>query len=361
VNITQKTIIQLEAVEVRDAMLSIPCRERLADTNSAASEGFVRHGGVTKAIDRSPKECKVPYQDHLKQYLTKSGDPLGLIPRPIIAFGSRNSIQNLWLPIYDATGEPQAVFRRDEPLGETIYQGFCAFRDKRKLHFSIERLRFETSNGRSAIELLDSNPAFRGTLEFVITGQPILFNSEVTPHHMIAAVTYDQRQAWHLEWEDWQHNDRDRQTHNLLMQTMMSKLHSSVRERAAALVQIAADAGVGVEDGYLHSSLSTSCDGKMINIAMMHGSFEEIARAHLRLGAHRAILLDNGGSVGLAAWLRRAWLDLQSAGRPVPPEPTFIGNNTYFRPRAHAVVLMELEKDIVERAFHGRERGDIAW
>src|SRR5712664_1544672 len=106
-NISQKAIIQLESTKLSDAILSIPCWHTLADITSTASEGFVRHGGVSRATDMLPKQCKIPYQDHLKQYLSSIGDPNGFVPRPVIAFGTRNSVQSLWLPVYDASKVPR--------------------------------------------------------------------------------------------------------------------------------------------------------------------------------------------------------------------------------------------------------------
>jgi hypothetical protein len=360
-NINQKTIIHLDGTELVNVVLSIPCWHTLADITSAASEGFVRHGGVPRATDMLPKECKIPYQDHLKQYLSSIGDPNGFVPRPIIAFGTRNSVQNLWLPVYDASKVPRVLFRRDEPIANTIYQGFCVFHNEGKLHFSIERVRFRRADAEWDIDLIDRDREPTKPLSFVITGQPLLFDGQVTPHHFIAAVTYDQRHAWHLEWEDWQHNERDRQIHSLLMRAMMLDVHSSVQSRAASLMRIASEAGLVVEDCYLHSSISTADNNRIIHLIMMNGSFEEIAREHRRLGARHAILLDNGGSVGLAAWGRRIWNDSFSMGHAVPPEPVFIGNNSYFRPRGHAVVLVELKEDMVEAAFRSRPSGDAAW
>jgi hypothetical protein len=267
-------------------------------------------------------------------------------------------MQNLFLPVYDRAQSPRVLFRRDEPLADTVYQALCVLTREAGFEFSIDRIRFERTSDSWSLRLIDRE-GLEDNVAFAITGQPILFDDEITPHQVLAAVTYDLRHAWHLEWEDWQQNARDRDTHAALMDCMMTRLRAPVLERAGAMGRIAAQAGLQIQDGYLHSSISVS--GDSLHLVMMHGSFEQVARTHRRLGARRAILLDNGGSVGMATWTRRAWTDAVARGASLPPPPTFVGSGSYFRPRGHAVVLAELKEDILDMPFRRRTRADAPW
>jgi hypothetical protein len=361
-DIFQRTHIQLEAADILNPSLSIPCWPVFGDEQSDARKGFVRHGGIPSARDFTPRECKPPYQEHLKRYLVERGDPDAGIARPVLGFGTRNSIQNLFLPVFHSGRHPKVLCRQDEPLKDTLYQAFCIFRKDDSMRFAIERLRFiQSGTGGWDVSLIGAGQP-QSELEFAIVGQPILFDGEVTPLSLLAACTYDLRHIWApLRWEAWQKCDSERALHHRLMEVMMSKLASPIQERAAALTRIAAEAGLGVSDGYLHSSLGVSHDGSTLHLLMMNGGLEEIGKAQKALGAYRAILLDNGGSVGAALWSKRAWADASRQGEPVPPPPVFLGNNSYFRPRGHALVLFELKTDFVEIPFRDRPSGDAAW
>jgi hypothetical protein len=360
-DIFQRTHILLKTADILYPSLSIPRWDVFSDPESSARKGFVRHGGVPRAKDFCPSECKLPYQEHLKRYLIERGDPEGSAPRPILGFGTRNSIQNLFLPVFHGSRQPAVLARVDEPLQDTVYQAFCVFRNGDAFWFAIERLRFiQSEAGGWDAKLLGATHS-EPDLEFAIVGQPILFDGEVTPLHLLAACTYDLRHIWApLRWEDWQRCDSERELHNKMMDVLMSKLTAPIRDRAAALAQIATQAGLAVSDGYLHSSLGISRDGSTLHLLMMNGSLEEIGKAQKALGADRAILLDNGGSVGAAYWSLRVWAEVIRQSQPVPP-PVFIGNNSYFRPRGHALVLLELKSDFTEVPFRERAPGDTAW
>ncbi len=360
-HIKQETIIQIDTVRILQAVLSLPGWDLLSDHASEAARGFVRHGRSTKAKDWVPKDCKKPYQEHLMEFLSVVGESSGTVARAMLAFGVRNTFQNLWLPAYDSSRSQKILCRIDEPLGSTVYHAFCVLRSPNGPRFAIAKIRLHRSGTSSRIEFVDANSPAPEDVLFAFVGQPILFEGEVTPHELVAAVTYDFRHAWHIEWEGWQNNPAHRRVHARLMRVMMSMLTRPTAERAAALARIAIDAGLAVEDRYLHSSISLSPNGKTLNLVMMHGSFDEVARAHRALGSREALLLDNGGSVGAAVWRRQAWLEALSSGRQTPPLPTYVGNNTYFRPRGHAIVFLDLNEDIVEGPFLARSRGDVAW
>lgn len=364
----QHTRLRIEPKEIRNAYLSVPRWKEMADTASPANRGFVRHG-CDKAVDHLPKAFKISYAEHVQEYLRSQGDPEGKNKRALIIFGARNGFQNLLLPLFHAKREPSVLHRPDEPLQSATYHAVCAFVPKQANHtnvqFRMERLRFTAGSGWRTVDLDQTSE--EEVMQWAVTGQPILWDGEVPPLALLAANTYDLRHIWHLLWEEWQINQwpecRDhKRIHDELMSSFVAKLESPITERASDLARIAAREGLAVETGFLHSSIGVSANGS-INLLLMTGSVQDIGRAHKTLGSERAILLDNGGSCGLGIWTMRSWQsgNWLNAETEDLPQPTFIGNNTYFRPRAHATVVMELNSDLMEAPFLPGPMGNAPW
>ena len=122
------------------------------------------------------------------------------------------------------------------------------------------------------------------------------------------------------------------------MGSLIEHLAAPPLERGEALVEIATRHSLVAEDGYLHSTLGTSRDGRLI-LRTAHGSAGDLGAAQKRSGAERALLLDNGGSCGYCLW--KAPLAI----------PGYLGQGSYFRPRGHAVLVAELARAFVEKPF----------
>lgn len=362
----QHTRLRIEPQEIHQAYLSVPRWKEMSDPASAANQGFVRHDS-DKAVDHLPKGFKVTYAEHVKEYLNSEDDPEGKNKRAVIVFGARNGFQNLLLPLFNAEREPSVLHRLDEPLQSATYHALCAFAGKQseKVQFRMERLRFTASGKNRTVEV--DQPIDGEVIQWAVTGQPILWDGEVPPIALLAANTYDLRHIWHLLWEEWQIKEwpechDHKRIHDKLMSSFLAKLEAPITERASELARIAAGEGLAVETGFLHSSVGIAADGSL-NLLLMTGSVQDIGRAHKCLGSQRAILLDNGGSCGVGIWTMRSWQSGKWANAKAEdlPQPTFIGNNTYFRPRAHATVVIELNSDLVEAPFLPRPRGDAPW
>lgn len=347
-----KTVIEIPKASIRGASCVLPSANGLMDPSNPARAGIIRHGGLSKTDNRVPISYKHPYTIHVQHYL-KSAPSVDNIQRTVLVLGSRNSFQNLLLPIW-VYGH--LIRRFDEPWGTTIYTALSKLESGA---LTIQRVRFQESNG-DAVLLGESEQL----VEWAVAGQPLLLKGEIPPISLLAAMTYDLRHVYHLLWEDWQsdlfpefrwHKD----AHDELMEAFMGNLSEDVRVRAAAMSEIAARRALQIEEGYLHSSLGLRQDGTLISL-MMTGSLHDHGRIQRELGAESAILLDNGGSVSAAYWSSKHW-DADAVMGRTPPRPVFIGGGAHFRDVALTTLVFDLYEDILEEPFRPRRLGDEAW
>ncbi len=348
-----KTVIDIPEACLRTARCIMPSVEALMDLTNPARAGFVRHGGVNKAISHVPASYKPAYHVHAQRYLESLSPPDRDARRTVLMLGSRNSFQNLLLPLWM---HGNLIHRSDEPWRTTIYTALCGLASGKLV---IQKLRFQESNGS-----IVANGESSESVEWAVTGQPVLFHGDTPPISLLAAMTYDLRHIYHLLWESWQtemfpefrwHKD----AHDELMQSFMKNLDKDVKTRASALNEIAARRALQLEQGYLHSSLGLRRDGAIVSL-MMTGSLDDHGRVHQELGAESAVLLDNGGSVSAAYWSAKNW-DPQAFEGLNPPQPVFFGGGSYFRNAALTALLFDLNEDILEEPFCSRPFGDEAW
>ena len=368
--LTQKTVLIFQP---SDLTLSIPFFDELADHKNPANRGIVRHGGLDHMISNVPKKYKPPYPMHVYRYLEKKGDTKGEKPRSLIVFGVRNTFQNLGLPGWHSEYRYPLLCRPDEPISNWVYFGLIKYSSGR---IAIERIRFNVKNGKPLV-IVDTEAHNTDQIEYVICGQCLTWEGVITPLSLLSAVTYDQRHCYHLLWEAWQTKRWPKFAHHTaihteLMETFMKLLCEPLTERAAAMSEIAARHALTVTDHYYHSSIGIRDNGELVLI-MMHGSLNDIGYEHHRLGSRRALLLDNGGSVGCALWSKLRWEKEKWYWSPYHwqndrwssteqnPEPKFIGQNSYFRPAGHAVLIAELESDPIAPPLGPRRPGDYAW
>ncbi|MBV9851101.1 MAG: hypothetical protein JO250_15635 [Armatimonadetes bacterium] len=357
-DIVQKSHVVWRPDEIARFSLSVPLWAELA--TSPYNQGLVRHNGVTRAEDHVGPQLKPRYWEHADLYLQEQGDPQGNTPRPLFAFGTRNTFQNLGLPGFRRDGAPALLGCPDEPWTTWVYHALCKFEDG-DARVGIRKVNFKSGQPGGEpdrLEVLDARSGDR-EVEWAIVGQPVLWDGEVPPLALLAACTYDLRHIWHLCWEAWQGCPADYTLHTELMRAFMEHLHSPIQERAAALSAIAIRAGLPITDGYLHSSIGITEAGDRLNLLMMNGSLTDLGYAHKALGSHRAILLDNGGSVGMACWHKRGWA--KEGWGKFKQQPVFVGNGPYFRPRGHAVLLVELKEDHQDPPFRERPSGLAPW
>lgn len=328
--IRQETTVVLRPDDMMDLDVSVIHWGKLSQP--PYNRGFVRHG-VPRAVSSIPQELKPDYVDHAAPYETP-GCP------QLLLWGTRNSMQNLLLPLYHVRRTPRLLCRVDEPWEASTYDALVRFRDG---HYVIAQVRFSMASGDSELHCLeirgpDGKWVCRNDVEWAVVGQGILENGMVPSWAKIVGQTSDLRHLYRLRWEEHQNCPRDAEIHSELMSLFMQNLTTTAEVRGAVIDTAASQYGLAIEDGYLHSSLGVDDVGRLYLITR-HGSICDIGRAQRELGAHSAILLDNGGSNGL--------------GLKTPGETNinFFGNGTYFRPRGHAVFVATLRRRFVEPPF----------
>jgi hypothetical protein len=356
--------LRVDSDQLTSLHWSIPRWNELAtDPNN---KGVVRHGGLLSPIDYTMSgeiEAKLAYGSHAQVVLDLLGDTKGEHPRALLAWGTRNTFQNLGLPGWHSDFRNRLLRRPDEPWEDWSYHALCKYSNRR---MGIELLQFRPSgrDGAPDAVVISGHREARSDLEWVVTGQPLLWDGEIPPIALLAACTYDLRHVWHLLWEKWQWESEPCQAnhsriHESLINAFMEHLRRPLEERAAVLAFIAAREGLALSDGYLHSSLGLSRDGSSMFLIARHGSLTDLGRAHQELGSYRAILLDNGGSVGYAYWAKRRWE--KEGWQAIRENPVYLGNGSYFRPHGHAVLVAELAEDILERPFISRPSASAPW
>jgi hypothetical protein len=348
-----KTIIEIPEHCIQAVRCVMPSADELLDPTNPARAGLVRHGGVSAPVNHVPMAYKHPYGLHIQHYLKSTGPLEQNVHKAILLLGSRNSFQNLLLPLWM---RGQLICRPEEPWQTTIYTALCRLISGRSV---IQKIRFRESNGN--IVAVGEN---REPVEWAVTGQALLFRDEIPPISLLAAMTYDQRHVFHLLWEGrqtelfpeiaWQ-----KEAHDELMEAFMQNLSGDLKVRAAALWEIAARRGLQLEEGYLHSSLGLRRDGSFISV-MMTGSLHDHGRLQRELGAESAVLLDNGGSVSAAYWSAKD-SDPNAFVEQNPPRPVFFGGGSYFRDAALTTLLFDLNTEILDGPFCPRPPGDEPW
>jgi hypothetical protein len=358
-NLTQKTMLTLSSNDIEKMFWSVPHWQTLSQ--SPCNKGMVRHH-VTRLknyIKHGTIDLKPLYSEHAQNYLDHSNDPMGKTPKPLLAWGTRNTFQNLGLPGWHSERTPRLLRRVDEPWNDWTYHALCKFKDK---SLKILALKFKSSQGDKepdTVEIMDDEQLEPQKLEWAVTGQPLLWDGEVPPLALLAACTYDMRHIWHLQWEDWQDCKKDQEIHTKLMETFMDLLTTSIEDRAAALSRIAALHGLPITDAYLHSSVGLTEKNELV-LLMCNGSLTDMGYAQKSLGSQRAILLDNGGSVGAAYWSKYNWKKNKEWPN-IKDSPVYIGNESYFRSKGHAVIVAELKEDIMLDPLRDRPSGLVPW
>ncbi len=336
--LTQTTCVHLSAKDVADLELSIPHWSALAQ--EPFNRGTTRHGGVTRAVPHIPADYKVSYEQHALPYHQHGRSNL-------LVVGARNAQQNILSPVYHADREPRLLRRADEPWATESYHALL-YLDGGRL--AIEEVRFEAGEDGEPriIEVVDQEGVWRARSDvvFAVIGQPLLCDGHVPSLAAIAAKCTDFRHVWRLPWEHQNGCPWAARAHTELTETLLDHLCSRVDERGQALVKVAERHGLAVEDHYLHSSIGLDREGGLVFVAR-HGSLADIGRAQMEAGAANAILLDSGGSVGY-----RLFSTATPKGAP-------ISTGSYFRSRAHAVLVVLLRDEFLEPPFR-RTPGPVA-
>lgn len=282
-------------------------------------------------------ECvgsKPAYADHMRPHLSSSA-------RTVLAFGLRDTYQNLFKFIWQRNQHPSLLCRPIEPLEKRQYAALYARTAE------PGRLR----GGLAAIkpdQLVIAGDS--SEVEFAIVATPLVENSRITPLERRIGFQSDLRHEFRI-------NPRSGGKPDLPALQQYLLADESVEATGERILQEATRRGLPAQDGYYLSSVGVRDNGDLILISQ-HSSVSALAEAQLHAGATHALLVEEGGSCGTAIWQNALEFSLpdyvkrDANGNPIwQPEPVIFGTNSYFRPFAIATCVVELNEFFLEAPF----------
>jgi hypothetical protein len=307
-------LIKIPVDEIEDTYLGIPYWNKLN-----RGEGMVRWCGQEefKRTEQVMKKFKVPVEEQLMD--------LGLLDEQlkpkyrIIAIGNRNLGNNRAVVAFDITKKPQLFHLKDEPFDQHSYSCIVKYRSKT---FSMQNLCFEENRIFSP----DKSTDLTQEIEWCTSGQQILREGKITNIEDIIHEFCDIRHVFSLDpfrddgkkiLDEIYGNYPEKFNLNLFRESALEKLKLGIpRSR------------------YLHNCVGLSEEN--VFILQREGTPEEVAHYLLEVGAHNAIILDNGGSVGCWTWWAYRSQDSKKAAGG------FIFTAPDYRPPATSIIAFKL-------------------
>ncbi|KAF5431405.1 hypothetical protein C5S35_18195 [Candidatus Methanophagaceae archaeon] len=278
--LTNNLLIKIPIEEIEDALLCVPFWKELN-----RGEGMVRWRGQEefKKTEHVLKKFKASMEQQLMDLGLLDGQ---WIPKyRIIAIGNRNLGNNRAVVAFDIKKNPHLFYLKDEPVDQHSYS--CIVKNRSKT-FSIQNLCFEENRIFSS----DKSTDLTQKIEWCTSGQQILREGKITNIEDIIHEFGDIRHVFALDpfrddskkiLEEIYGNHPEKFNLNLFRESALEKLKLGIpRSR------------------YLHNCIGLSEEN--VFIIQREGTPEEIAQYFLEVGAHNAIILDNGGSVGCWTW-----------------------------------------------------------
>jgi len=202
---------------------------------------------------------------------------------PLMILSSRNVLANLRCIAYlrGKTQSPIAVSQEYTPDGQ--------LNTGRAYHVMGQK------NGKLVIE--EWSPGACNDFEWFISGVPVLWNDESDIYERIVTEAADHSHVWYIPRGN--HPKATDETRNQWeeMQTIFTQHLGSLRSTAfEKLSEYAESKKFEREDGYTHNILGVDSDGKLYQL-IDKGRLEDLGRSIGKMGAKRALCVDNGGSV----------------------------------------------------------------
>lgn len=277
--------------------------------------------------------AKIPYVEHLRPLLSQTA-------RSLVGFGLRDSFQNFGKFLFQRGQVPSLVCRACEPLATREYAAlFCT--TAAGGHLRGGQARF-TPTGISATGISDE-------IEFAIVATPLVENGQLTPIDKRLSCQSDLRHEFRISPPAWKSD----------LPALQQLLFSNDPPEVIGQ-HILAEAnrrGLQPETGYYLSSLGVRENGDLVLISQ-HSSVSEMAQAQLNAGSIWALLTEEGGSCATSIWQNAMDHSLpdhvkrDANGSAVwQPEPVTFGSNSYFRPSALAMGIVELNELFLEAPF----------
>jgi hypothetical protein len=296
----------------------------------SGSKGFVRDR------ERAEPGRRLPYRDYDKSFLHSYEEHLAHLglpwDLPLLAMGNGNLGNNLRFVAYTREKGLFELPGEDASSSDRVYTCFCVEPGAAP---SIEKLTF--TSGQPGTDI---------ALSWASSGQPLVWDSAAVPIEETAIEFYDLRHVFHLPTEARISEDARRLARDQLdwlMENYMNVYSLPAPEANAILNREAARLKLKREGNYLQSAVGVNSD--FIFIVQRHGTIEDIAQTFINLGAERAILLDQGGSVG-------TYFRSRSQVDNGPLECNFIFTSHYFRKRRLSVIVFALSTDNILEDRH---------
>jgi hypothetical protein len=297
--------VELKVRRYRRAVLSLP---DLGGDTTLAEKDLLTRGPV-------PDEGKLTLDEHLEE-LHAAGkiDP----DRPMLALGMRNSLVNLRAPVI-LGGRVYAVDGENPRLSQRPYYGIGARRGRLSLGQAL-------GGATESWETADFFCAAVPVLDPGLDG-PALFDAMLTeaadhahlfdlPRGNHPDATDDTRAAWAS-----------------LHRTFVDTLYAQRPQAAAAIRRTLATLTLAPRRciDYFHAILGVTPTGELCAV-FAHGLLEDVGRLAGRLGAERAVCVENSGSI-MPTFLPHG---LDGPRIPLVRAPNF-------RPKGRALLVIELE------------------
>ena len=278
-------------------------------------------------------DAKLSYVDHLRPLHSTSA-------RSLLGIGFRDSYQNLFKFLFQRGQSPATLCRPCEPLVRRQYATlFCRTAEPGRLRGG------QATFSPYSVSVLGQPD----DVEFAFVATPLVEAGVVTPIEKRVGSQSDLRHEFRISPLRWK---TDLPALQALLFT--SDPAAAIGER---ILHEARRRGLHPEDGYYLSSVGVRENGDLILISQ-HSSVSALAQAQVEAGADYALLVEEGGSCGTAIWNNARDFSLpdpvkrDANGSVVwQPEPVIFGNNSYFRPNALAMCVVELKDFFLEAPF----------
>jgi hypothetical protein len=305
--------------------LSFP---KWSDMVACHSKGFVRDP------QRAAPSKKLPYRDYDPSFLLPYDEHFRLLnipaDTPLLAIGNGNLGNNLRFIAYS---QVQGLFALPgEDTIDSNREYACLFVDPEG-QLVIEKQIFPKGKPKSDLGI-----------NWATSGQPIVWDSDVVPIYENITEFYDLRHVFHLPTEaqiDEATKRVARKQLDELMAVYMDVFPLQHQEANARLIRKVMELNLKREPNYLHSAIGMNAES--VFVVQRHGLVEDIARTLVNLRAERALLLDQGGSVG--TYFRS---NPRLEGEFLPG--SFIFTSHYFRNRRLSIIVFVLAKGNVSEA-----------
>lgn len=293
-------IIEISQEDIKDCILSVPAWSKIN-----GSVGFCRDS------KRKEKNKSIPYRGYKESYLLPYKEHLrrlGLRWEDVLVNGARNLGNNLRV-IGWSKEKGLLQLKGENANSGRIYTCLCKTKTG---ELKIERLSFNKKGG----------PNFKN-LAWALSGQELVWNGKPNSIEKIIPYTYDLRHVWKIPGTSIKEMGPKPYSGPAIeeMENNFVEMMKKGNEKAISfLMKSAEEKGYKRERDYLHNAIGIKKNGKII-IFHRKGAFEEISKALVKIGAWKAIEIQEGGSCRTI-----------SKGK-------LIFNSEYFRPRALSLLV----------------------